>query len=405
MPIFTYQGRDSNGRLVKGDIEAPSKEAAADKLVGSGFLVTSISSKQNILDINLSFFDQFATVKTNDIVALTIQLSNMLGAGIILPTALNILAEQTENPKLKATVKTVSENIRKGETFSEALKKHPSVFSTLFVNMIASAEVTGNLEEVLGRLAKFAEREADLKQKLATAMMYPMILLVMGLTVVIGIVLFLIPSFITIYKDAKITLPFPTRVLFEMNLFLRSWWHVSIVTAAGLIFAFRWYVNTKDGRIVFDQVKLKLPLWGPLIRKITIARMARTLATLLNGGVAMIQSLETTNAIIDNEVISRVITNLIEAVKKGEPLSQTLKASGQFPPMVTQMIAVGEETGTLDILLTKVADYYDLETDYSLKRLTAMLEPIFLIVIGGIVGFIFASIILPIFEMAKNLHH
>ncbi len=403
MPTYSYKARDESGKAVHGAMEAASAEMLADKLTHLGYFVSQIKEEKPSTVID-DFLLPFIRIKTEDMVMLSNQIASMIGAGVSLPNSLRILSEQIENRRLKKIIDAVSADIRGGSTFSDALKKHPDAFSSLFVNMIKAGETAGNLEDVLKQLAIFAEKESELKQKITTALFYPVILLIVGFIVVIFVITGVLPAFISIFTEAHIPLPLPTRVLFIINLGIRKYWLYMIFAAVGVGVAFNYYNRSSSGKAVLDRIKISLPVWGNLIRKVTIARMCRTLAALISSGVPMLQALETLEDTIDNVVISRIIKKVYDSVSKGESLAEPLRASGEFPPMPVHMIAIGEETGALDILLNKVADYYELDSDYAVKKLTALLEPMFLVVIGGMVGFIFASIILPIFRMVGTLH-
>ncbi len=402
MPTFSYKARDESGKLISGAMEAASKDTLASNLHRMKYTVISIAEKAAVFSID-QFLKKLSRVKINDLVMFNVQLANMIGSGISLPSSLQALSEQIENVNLKEAVVAVYNDIKGGQTFSDALKKHPDIFPSLFINMIRAGEVAGNLDEILNRLAVFAEREAELKQKIFTALFYPMILGVVGTVVVVLIIVTILPSFVNIFIEANVPLPMPTMVLYKTNIIIRAYWKHFIVALAALFFALRWYKRTPAGKMLFDSVLLNLPVWGKLIRQSTIARLARTLASLISSGVPMLQALEVTEQTIDNAIISKVLKDVYSSVSKGEAISKPMKESGQFPAMSTHMIAVGEETGALDVMLNKVADYFDLATEYSIRRITSLLEPIFLIVIGGMVGFIFASIMLPIFSMVKTL--
>jgi type IV pilus assembly protein PilC len=269
--------------------------------------------------------------------------------------------------------------------------------------MIHAGEVSGNLDEILLRLAKFFERDADLKAKMSTALFYPVILLTVGVVVVIGIVVAVLPAFAKIFIDAKVPLPLPTHVLYQLNLFIRAYWKHLGVGIAVFAVVFKWYVKTPTGKLVMDTVMLKVPVYGVLVRQSAIARLTRTLGSLITSGVPMLQALDVTILTVDNAVITKVIKSVRASVSKGETISGPMKDSGEFPLMPVHMIAVGEETGALDTMLNKVADFYDMSTEISIKKVTALIEPIALVFIGSAVGFIFASILLPIFSMVKTL--
>jgi len=407
MPIYTYKARDEAGKLVTGSMEAANKDVLAVKLQKLKLTVISLKEKSEgfSLDSIDKFLSGFTRVKIDDLVMFDVQLSNMISAGISLPTSLMTLTEQIDNVRLRNAIAEVYEDIKGGATFSDSLKKHPDIFSNLFTNMIHAGEVAGNLDEILSRLASFAEHDAELKQRITTAMFYPMILAVAGSLVIILIIVTILPSFAKIFIDANVPLPLPTLILYNANLFIRAFWKYVIAAIVGLYLLLRWYKGTPNGKYAVDKILLNIPVWGKLIRHSTIARLTRTLASLISSGVPMLQSLDVVEKTLDNAIMSNVLKNVYSSVSKGETISKPLADSGEFPAMPVHMIAVGEETGALDIMLNKVADYYDMATDYSIKRITALLEPIFLVVIGGAVGFIFASILLPIFQMVKTLKH
>lgn len=404
MAIFAYKIRDAKGKSVSGTIDAVDLSAAADKLRRAGFVITSLLPKQAGIDFN-DLFPSLDRIKTEEMVMYTIQLSSMLNAGITLPAALRILGEQTENKKLKLATQEISQSLKEGSSFSDALKSHPTIFSNLFVNMAAAGEVSGNLEEILKRLAYFAEKESELKQKVTTALFYPLILAVLGVVIIVYIITSVLPSFIKIFTTAGVPLPLPTQILFVANIIIQKTWLYILIGLGGLILLYNYYNSTPVGRYVLDKIKFKIPLVGTIIKKVLVARFCRSLATLLSSGVPMLQSLSIVEKTVDNAVLSNVLKRVYSAVSKGENLSSSLAESGEFPTMTLQMIAVGEETGNLDSMLSKTADFYEMLTDYSVKRLTTLLEPIFLIVIGGMAGFIFASILLPMFRMMGTMKH
>jgi len=404
MPTYQYKVRDEKGKLISGSMEASGKEVMAEKLAHFGYHVISISEKRATSAID-DFFINLTKISTDELVMFAVQLATMIGAGISLPNAMRVLIDQTENKKLKKILGIVYDDIRGGTTFSEALRKHPGVFSTLFVNMIAAGETAGNLEDVLRRLASFAEKESELKQKVMTALFYPIILAVVGVLVIVFIIISVLPAFVKIFMDANVPLPMPTFVLYQANLIIRGYWLYMITGVTAAYVGLNFYKRTPKGKEVVDKALLKIPVWGELIRKVTIARMSRTLAALVTAGVPMLQSLETLEKTIENAVIAKAIRRVYGSVSKGESISGPLKDSGEFPPMPVHMTAIGEETGALDTMLNKVADFYELSTDYSIRKITALIEPIFLVVIGGMVGFIFAAILLPIFNMVRTLQH
>ncbi|MEK7376718.1 MAG: type II secretion system F family protein [Candidatus Margulisiibacteriota bacterium] len=405
MPLYNYKAIDSGGKVIQAVSEALSSDAVFDKLASAGSTVISITEKKDAL--NLKFVDEFLKrlikVKIDELVMFSLQLSNMLGAGLSLPIALSTIEKQTENKKLKAATKKISESINQGKTLSESLAQHRDIFSNLFINMIAAGEAGGNLDEILTRISSYIEHEASLKQKISSAMMYPVILLVAGLLVVTFVVTTVIPPFVKIFSDSGIPLPLPTMMLYQLNNIIRSYWHIGIALLTAGWFGLNWWGKTSKGKMALDRFKLKLPLWGDLLRKVEIARLTKTLSALLSSGIPMIQALQVTENTINLAPMAAAIKEVNDSVGKGENISKPLEASRQFPPMVIHMIAVGEETGTLEVMLSKVSDFYDLSTEITIKKVTSLLEPMFLVIIGGLVGFIFASILLPIFGMVKTL--
>ncbi len=404
MPSFMYKVRDEKGKLISGMMDASNKEVIADKLAHFGYHIVSIKEKKVSTALD-DIFISLTKVSTNELVMLSVQLASMIGAGISLPNALRVLIEQTENKRLKRVLGNVYDDIRGGTTFSDALRKHPGIFSSLFVNMIAAGETAGNLEDVLKRLATFSEKEAELKQKVMTALFYPMVLAVVGVIVIAFVIVSVLPPFVKIFTDANVKLPMPTLILYNANLIIRGYWHFFIAGLAAAYFGLNFYRRTPKGKEIVDKFLLSVPVWGELIRKVTIARMSRTLAALVTAGVPMLQSLETLEKTIENAIIAKAIRRVYASVSKGESISGPLRESGEFPPMPIHMIAIGEETGALDTMLNKVADFYELATDYTIRKITALIEPAFLVVIGGMVGFIFAAILLPIFNMVRTLQH
>ncbi len=297
----------------------------------------------------------------------------------------------------------VSRSVEAGESFSQALEKHPRVFPNLLVSMVKAAEASGGLDKVLNRYAEFAEAQADLQRKIKEAIYYPIILIVASTCVIVFIATVLIPKFVEIFTRAGISLPLPTIILYGMGTAIRQFWYLIILSGVLIVFGIRRYIRTKTGKFRFDRISLKLPILGPIVRKICISRFARTLSTLLGSGVPILESLDIVSDVVNNQVLVRVITQMRQSVEKGERLSESLKVSEEFPPDAVQMISVGEESGNLERMLNKISDFYDRATGYSIKKLVASLEPILLVVMGAVVTFTMASMLLPMFNMVKLL--
>ncbi|MDD5260200.1 MAG: type II secretion system F family protein, partial [bacterium] len=351
--------------------------------------------------LKLSFGERFTKVKTEDLILFNVQLANMIAAGLSLLTSLRTLTKQVENRKFREVIQDVYRSIEAGGTFSESLAKHPKVFTPLMIHMIHAGEVSGTLDQVLNRLSIFAEHQADLEERIKGAMVYPIILVIVGFSVIMFLSIFLIPMFVDVFLKAGVTLPLPTKIVFIFSQIVKKFWYMIIIGGFAFAAALKYYFSTPGGTLVFDKYLLKLPVIGLLARKLAIARFARTLGTLTASGVPILESLEIVEKVVGNEIIARVIKRVREGVSEGSKIAEPLRISEEFPPDTIQMIAVGEESGSLDSMLTKVADFYDTSVNYSVKKLTTMIEPLFLILVGSAVGFLLASVFLPMFEMMK----
>ncbi|MBI5555049.1 MAG: type II secretion system F family protein [Elusimicrobia bacterium] len=399
MPVFVYKARDELGKQIKGVMEAKTREALAAKLGSIGYFVTNITEQKTA--IKLSFGERFIKVRTEDLILFNVQLANMIAAGLSLLTSLRTLTKQVENRKFREVIQDVYRSIEAGGTFSDSLAKHPKIFTPLMIHMIHAGEVSGTLDKVLDRLSVFAEHQADLEERIKSAMVYPIILVIVGFSVIMFLSIFLIPMFVDVFLKAGVTLPLPTKVVFIFSQIVKKYWYALIAGGIGLMAGLKYYVNTSNGRLVFDKYLLKVPVIGLLARKLAIARFARTLSTLTASGVPILECLEIVEKVVGNEIISRVIKRVREGVSEGAKLAEPLRISEEFPPDTIQMIAVGEESGSLDVMLTKIADFYDTSVNYSVKKLTTLIEPLFLILVGSAVGFLLASVFLPMFEMMK----
>ena len=402
MFAFNYRARDNTGKLVRGVIEALSQEEVAEKLRRMGYAPVKITEVFAGLKLGQLEWN-FRRIKTEDVVMFNIQLANMLNAGLSIISSLDTLQKQSENKRLSEIIGRVSRSVEAGESFSQALAKHPRVFPNLLVSMVKAAEASGGLDKVLNRYAEFAEAQADLQRKIREALYYPIILILAATGVIVFIATVLIPKFVEIFNRAEISLPLPTIILYGMGTAIRQFWYVFILAGVLIVLGLRRYVRTKTGRFRFDKVSLKLPILGPIVRKSCISRFARTLSTLVGSGVPILESLDIVSDVVNNQVLSRVITQMRQSTEKGEKLAESLKVSEEFPPDTVQMISVGEESGNLVGMLNKISDFYDRATSYSIKKLVASLEPILLVVMGVIVAFTRASMLLPMFNMVKLL--
>jgi len=404
MPLYDYKARDPMGKQVRGAMDAASQTELTDKLQKMGYMVTRVSEASG--DIRWAWLEGLGgRIGAEDIIVFNVQLSNLINAGIGLLSSLKTIHLQTENKKLKEIIGDISRNVEAGESFSEALARTPRVFPKLFISMIQAGEASGKLDTILARYALYVEQQADLKEKIQGALLYPAILLLAGIIVSLLIVTFLIPQFAEIFLKVGIPLPLPTRILYEAGMAIKKFWF-----SIGLLMGAVWvaggiYAGTGTGKLQWDRFTLGLPVFGPLLRKAAISRFARTLGMLVTAAVPILPSLDIVKRVIGNEVLARIIGNTRSAVEKGERISAGLKISGEFPLDAIQMILVGEETGNLDKMLDKISDFYDRAVGYTVKKLTTVLEPVLLGFMGCIVGFIMASMLLPMFDMVKILKH
>ncbi len=404
MPAYAYKARDATGKPVKGTMDAANKEELIDKLHKMGYMTTQVTEAIPGIKIE-TIFDKLRGVSTEDMIMFNVQFSNLISAGIPILSSLDTLAKQIENKRLKETVGDVARNIEAGDSFSGALAKYPRIFSKLFINMVRAGEASGKLDTVLKRFAEFIEHQADLRQKIRGALFYPIILIFAGVAVTLFIVTFIIPQFAEIFLKAGIRLPLVTLILYKIGITIKHFWFSIILLVMVIVLGVRYYAQTERARFLIDRVKLRLPILGPLYRKAAISRFARTLATLVASGVPILQSLDIVKEVIENEVLGRVVENVRTSVERGQSLSEPLKISEEFPPDTVQMISVGEETGDLGGMLNKISDFYDMSLGYTIKKLTTVIEPLLLVVMGCMVGFIMASMLLPMFDMIKILRH
>lgn len=397
--IFTYKALDRGGASVTGEINGDSKAAVAAQLRLRGLTVVDVEKKAQAPTVE-EILDKYRKVKTRDLTVLARQLATMVSSGLSLLRALYVLEEQTEARKLKKIIIEVRQDVEAGLSLSQALAKHPDAFNDLFVSMVRAGEEGGNLEEVLERIAVQLEKDDNLRRTVRSAMVYPLLIAGFAVAVLIGMVVFLIPIFANMYKDLGGDLPSMTKMMIGVSDAMRGYWYLFIVAPFVLAWGFRKWKNSDRGRFVWDTIKLRFPFKiGDIVRKIAVARFSRTLGTMMASGVPILQALDITAKTAGNRVVSDPMAGVIEKVKEGQPLAPPLAKTGVFPVMVTQMVAVGEETGALDKMLHKLADFYDAEIAAALKALTSILEPVMMIFVGVIVGIVVISMYLPLFKI------
>jgi type IV pilus assembly protein PilC len=394
MAVFVYQGRTASGNQ-NGEIEAPDRSAAVGELRRRAILVTKIAEK-TAPKVSFKFGGK---VKDKEMAIFTRQFSTMIDAGLPLVQCLNILAEQSESKTLRSVTGQVARHVEAGSTLADALRRHPRTFDDLFTNLVEVGEAGGILDVVLQRLAAYIEKAAALKRKVKAAMVYPCAIIGVALLVVIFMLTFVIPTFAQMFKDLGADLPLPTKIVMILSDFVRSYILLIIAGMIGSVMALRSYYRTEGGRATIDALMLKLPVFGTLVLKVAVARFTRTLGTLVQSGVPILDGLRITARTAGNKVVEKAVLQCRAAVTEGKTLADPLRTSGVFPPMVTQMISVGEQTGALDAMLSKIADFYDDEVDTAVSTLTSLLEPIMIVFLGVVVGGLVVAMYLPIFKL------
>ncbi len=399
MPIYIWKGVNSSGVKQKGKIEAPDQAAALAHVKRLRMKDPVIKEKPKDLLENIAFFQPKVTGK--DIVIFTRQLSTMIDAGLPLVQGLEILAKQQDNSTFKKVLIAVKSDVETGTTFADAMRKHPKVFDELFSNMIEAGETGGILDTILSRLATFMEKSMALKKKIKGAMTYPAICLAIAALILVVILVFVIPVFEEMFATFDSALPMPTQIVVNMsNIFQKNFMWIGMGVFA-FIYIIKKIYSTKKGRLKMDAMLLRAPVAGPLTRKVAVSKFTRTLSTMLQSGVPILEALEVVAKTAGNKVIEGAIFRVAESIAEGRPISEPLEESGVFPNMVVQMINVGESVGALDTMLAKIADFYDEEVDQAVENLTAMIEPFMMVILGGMIGGLVVAMYLPIFSIAS----
>jgi type IV pilus assembly protein PilC len=398
MPDYIWTGVNRKGKKKKGEMEADSENFVRLTLRRQGIEPTKIKPKPKDLFENVKFLQPKVTEK--DIVVMTRQFATMIDAGLPLVQCLEILFSQQDNRTFKRILKNIKEDVEEGSTFADALKRHPDVFDDLFVNLVAAGEIGGILDIILNRLAAYIEKAAKLKKKVKGAMTYPIVVMVIAIMVVAVILIFVIPVFESMFADFGKALPVPTQIVVALSDLLKNYILYLIVGFVLLVFAFRRFYKTDKGRALVDKLVLKVPVFGMLIRKVAVAKFTRTLGTMISSGVPILDSLDIVAATAGNMTIEEAIRETRRSISEGRTIAEPLADSDVFPSMVVQMISVGEATGALDTMLSKIADFYDDEVDAAVDALTAMLEPFMMVFLGITIGGLVVSMYLPIFQMA-----
>jgi general secretion pathway protein F len=408
MAVFEYKGFDAAGTEVAGIVDADSAKSARSKLRRQDVFTTDVwaqkagkATRGKGLNIEIDFSKYFQRIKPGDIATMTSQLATLISAGIPMVEALSALIDQVEAPALKLVLVEVRENVNQGDGLAKSLRKHPKVFDNLYVNMVAAGEQSGALDIVLERLTTYTENSVKLRGKVTSAMMYPMLMGGVSVLIIAGLFIGVIPRIRRIFESFGEALPPLTRLVLGMSDFIQGWWWAIILAVFGIIYGFRRYIRTKNGRKRWHKLLITMPLFGRVNRLVAVSRFCRTLSTLLDSGVPILTAVEIVRKVVGNDILAVAIENAGRNIREGQSIAGPLKESGEFPPLVTHMIAIGEKTGDLEPMLAKVSDSYDQQVENTLSGLTSLLEPLLILVMGGGVAIVALSILQPMLNMSS----
>jgi len=402
--LYAYKAKKMSGEIIEGRIDADNRRLVINKLqkmqVFPIFVKEASGGKGLKQEVSLSIFQR---VGLKDILTFSRQMSDLLKAGLPLVRCLDVILLQTQNPKMRDVVKSVHTDVQPGTAFSDTMRKHPKVFSELYSSMVKAGEAGGMLDLVMDRLSTFLENEQETRSKIISAMTYPIFMVVVCFFVMVILFTVVVPNFQVMFEDSEVALPIATQILMGFSEIISSWWWALIGSAVGGFIMFRKYINTDAGKLKLDTILLKLPLIGELIKKREIAKFSRTLGTLLGNGVAILDALAITEKVISNQPLKNDIHGFAASIREGMKLSDRMSESDLFPPVAVNMVAVGEETGSLEITLDRVADTFETETDRVIKTITTIIEPVMIVIMAVIVGFIVFAMIMPIFQISQNI--
>jgi len=401
MPNYAYTIRDATGSVISGTSEAENEDILSKRLSEQGFVVVDV---KQVKSAQKKIGGGFGGIKKNELAVMCRQFSTMIDAGVNLVRCLTVLSDQAVSPKLKAILSDIRGEVEGGSTLTRALEKYPTIFDRLFVGLVNAGEVGGALEESLQRLSQFLEKDVELRRKVKAAMTYPTMILGFAGIVVLGLMTLILPKFMVLFDDLGIKeLPGPTAILKNASAIMTQKWYWMIIFIIVFVVAIKAFNKTRIGRRIMDTIKLKAPVFGKLNHKVALARFSRTLATLLSSGVPILHAMETVSGTVSNDIICDAILEARARIREGDRIGEPLAKSGLFPPMVVQMISIGEESGSLDPMLSKIADFYEDEVDAALASLTSAIEPVLIVTLGVIVGFIVVSLFLPLVAVIQNL--
>jgi len=400
LPVWVWEGRNKNGEVKSGETEAPDEATVQQRL--RSMALTGVKIKKKPMQFNFKL-PGIGGISQKDLVIFTRQFATMIDAGLPLVQCLDILATQLDNLAFREVLMKVKVKVESGSTLADALEEHPKVFDTLYTQLVAAGEIGGILDTILNRLAVYIEKNEKLKSRVKAAMIYPSVVLVVAVGVTVVLLLFVTPTFEKMFKDFGGTMPAPTQVVIDISKFLQHYIIYMAVAAFAASVGFRAYLNWPKGREQFDAFSIRTPIFGPLIRKVAVARFTRTLGTMISSGVPILDALEVVAKTAGNKTVEKAIRYTKEKISEGKTIVQPLAETKVFPPMVIQMIGVGEATGAMDQMLTKIADFYDDEVDAAVAGLTSLIEPVMMVFLGGVVGGFLIAMYLPIFSIAGSI--
>ena len=401
MPTYTYQGMSASGKKVTGEISAEDRTIAFARVKALGVFPTDVkaahlaANKQRVT-VNIS---GGVRISSSELTIFSRQLANLVRGGLPLMRTFSALTEHTENPRFKVVLQRMQQEIKGGKSLNEALAMYPTIFPPLYVSMVKAGEASGQISSVLTWLAGYLEKEQAWRNQIRSALAYPILLVSIGILTVTGLMLFIVPRFVSMFAEFGQALPLPTVVLVALSGFVGRWWWIALLTISALVVGGRAYQRTPEGRLKFDQISLALPLFGKLNLKSSVSKFARTTATLLYGGVTLFDAMGIVRDVVGNEVLVRGADHVRDGLREGESFAARLKASGAFPPLLTNMAAVGEEIGDLQGVLITISDAYDVEVEATLKSLVSLLEPVIIVIIGSMIAFIILAMLLPVFTL------
>ncbi|RKY42962.1 MAG: type II secretion system F family protein [Candidatus Makaraimicrobium thalassicum] len=405
MPKFVYTAKDKTGRTIKGDVEASDRKHALDVLRGKELLILKLEeTRERAPMFSLFKLSGRTKVSLDELVIFSRQMATMTDAGITIVTSLDTLAEQVDNPAFKKILQDVRDAVNTGTSFSDAMIKYTSVFSSFFVNMIRAGESSGTLDDALDRVASYLEKSNALQKKIKSAMTYPAVVTFMAFAITLLMILKVIPVFKDIFSGFGAALPAPTQFMIDLSDAVRKYFWLFGMAGIGAVLAMKWYINTDKGREKMDGLKLKLPVFGPLFKKVAISKFTRTLSTLVKSGVPILSAFEIVAKTSGNVVVEKAVIKVRDSVREGEGIAKPLEKSGIFPPIVTRMISVGEKSGELEKMLTKIADFFDEQVDTVVDALTSLIEPLIIVFLGVVIGGIVICMFLPIFKISTIIN-